>query len=221
MTRRTSVSRARVVRSMISLSSSSAGYVTRSLKRNRSSWASGSGYVPSISIGFWVARTKNGDGRGCEIPDTVAVPSCIPSSSADWVLGVARFTSSARRMWPKIGPFWNWKCLRPSGSSRMMFVPMMSAGMRSGVNWIRENESSSPAASVLTRRVLPRPGAPSSRTCPPAKSPTRTSVTTSSYPTMIFPTSPLRRPKASMNSWTRSAFAIMPPFRPDEICPCA
>ena len=24
---------------------------------NRSSWASGSGYVPSSSIGFWVAKT--------------------------------------------------------------------------------------------------------------------------------------------------------------------
>ena len=34
------------------------------LKMNRSSCASGSGYVPSISSGFWVARTKNGASSG-------------------------------------------------------------------------------------------------------------------------------------------------------------
>ena len=33
-------------------------------QRNRSSCASGSGYVPSYSIGFWVARTRNGRSRG-------------------------------------------------------------------------------------------------------------------------------------------------------------
>ena len=32
--------------------------VIESMKR--SNWASGSGYVPSCSIGFWVAMTKNG-----------------------------------------------------------------------------------------------------------------------------------------------------------------
>ena len=31
---------------------------------NRSSCASGSGNVPSYSIGFWVAMTRNGDGIG-------------------------------------------------------------------------------------------------------------------------------------------------------------
>ncbi len=67
----------------------------------------------------------------------------MPSSNADWVFGVARLTSSASRMWPKIGPRWNWKCFRPSPSSTMMLVPMMSPGIRSGVNWIRENVRSS------------------------------------------------------------------------------
>ena len=149
---------------MISVSSSSAGYRTRSLNRNRSSCASGSGYVPSISIGFWVASTKNGAGSGLPVPETVTLPSCMPSRSADCVFGVARFTSSARRMLPKIGPRWNWNCFRPDTSSTIMFVPMMSPGMRSGVNWMRENVRSSVSASVLMRSVLPRPGTPSSRT---------------------------------------------------------
>ena len=30
----------------------------------RSSWASGRAKVPSYSIGFWVAITRNGDGIG-------------------------------------------------------------------------------------------------------------------------------------------------------------
>ena len=35
-----------------------------SLKRKRSRCASGSGYTPSFSIGFWVASTRNGSGIG-------------------------------------------------------------------------------------------------------------------------------------------------------------
>ena len=31
---------------------------------NRSSWASGRANVPSYSIGFWVAMTRNGSGIG-------------------------------------------------------------------------------------------------------------------------------------------------------------
>ena len=88
----------------------------------------------------------------------------MPSSSADCVFGVARFTSSASRMWPKMGPRWNWKCFRASASSTMMLVPMMSPGIRSGVNWMREKESSRLSARVLIRSVLPSPGTPSSST---------------------------------------------------------
>jgi hypothetical protein len=47
---------------MIWISSCGVGYVTSVMNMNRSSWASGSGYVPSCSIGFWVASTKNGSG---------------------------------------------------------------------------------------------------------------------------------------------------------------
>ncbi len=42
---------------------------------------------------------------------TVTEPSLIASSSADWVLGVARLISSARTMFAKIGPRWNSKRL--------------------------------------------------------------------------------------------------------------
>jgi len=48
-------------------------------------------------------------------------------------------------------------------SSSMISVPVMSEGMRSGVNWMRENLSSSAWATVETIRVLASPGTPSSR----------------------------------------------------------
>ena len=57
----------------------------------------------------------------------------------------------------KIGPGWNWKTRWPPSSTRM-FVPVMSAGIRSGVNWIRLNEQSMTSAMVRTSIVLPRPG---------------------------------------------------------------
>ena len=47
--------------------------------------------------------------------------------------------------------------------SRIM-LPAMSAGMRSGVNWMREYLSCIVRARVRSSVVLPRPGTPSSRT---------------------------------------------------------
>ena len=65
--------------------------------------------------------------------------SCIASSSALCVFGVARLISSASTMFAKMGPLRNSKRLPPLASSSMTVVPMMSAGIRSGVNWMREN----------------------------------------------------------------------------------
>ncbi len=71
---------------------------------NRSSCASGRAKVPSYSIGFWVAMTRNGSGIAWVMPSIVAWRSSIVSSRLDWVLGVARLISSARTTWLKIGP---------------------------------------------------------------------------------------------------------------------
>ena len=46
----------------------------------------------------------------------------------------------------------------------------MSAGIRSGVNWMRLNSSDSASASVRIISVLARPGTPTSRQCPRANS---------------------------------------------------
>src|SRR5581483_10938386 len=59
----------------------------------RSSCASGSGYVPSCSIGFCVARTKNGKSSGNVLPPAVTLYSCMDCKSAAWVLGGMRLIS--------------------------------------------------------------------------------------------------------------------------------
>ena len=63
--------------------------------------------MPSSSIGFWVATTRNGRGTGCEAVSTVTWRSAITSSSADWVFGVPRLISSATTTLAKIAPGWN------------------------------------------------------------------------------------------------------------------
>ena len=70
----------------------------------RSSWLSGSGYVPSNSYGFCVAITRNGDGSGCDVRSTDTWKSFIASSSALCVRGVARLISSASSTFVNTGP---------------------------------------------------------------------------------------------------------------------
>src|SRR4051794_15823697 len=65
-----------------------------------------------------------------------------------------------------------------------MRVPTRSAGTRSGVNWRRLKEPPSTSATVLTVRVLARPGTPSSSTWPPASSATMTRSSIASCPTI-------------------------------------
>ena len=66
----------------------------------------------------------------------------------------------------------------------MIRVPMMSAGIRSGVNWMRRKSSSSTRDRALTSSVLPRPGTPSSSTLPPQKMAVSVASTTRSWPTI-------------------------------------
>ena len=93
-------------------------------------------------------------------------------------------------MLAKTGPAMNSNRRRPvSGSSWRMSVPVMSEGIRSGVNWIRRNERPRMRASVLTSSVLASPGTPTSRTWPRAKRPVRSCSTTSCWPTITLPIS--------------------------------
>ncbi len=138
----------------------------------RSSWASGSGYVPSCSIGFCVASTKNGDGSGVgPAADGDLQFSCMAWSSAACVLGGVRLISSASRMLANTGPLTKRNCRPPvERSSSMISVPVMSDGIRSGVNWMRLNSRSMAEAMVRTISVLARPGTPIIRQWPRANS---------------------------------------------------
>ena len=131
--------------------------------------------------------------------------SCIASSSADCVFGGVRLISSARTMLAKIGPGAKTIERRPvAGSSWMMSVPVMSDGIRSGVNWTRLNLRSSTRAMVWMSSVFARPGTPTMRLLPPTNSVSSTWFTTSSCPMISFFSSPMIR---SRPCFMRSASA--------------
>ncbi len=98
--------------------------------------------------------------------------------------------SSARITFAKMGPWrnLNWRsCV--TLSSEMTSVPMMSEGIRSGVNWIRLKSSDSISARLLIISVLASPGTPSSRQCPPAKMEMSNCSMTASCPTIFLASS--------------------------------
>ena len=88
--------------------------------------------MPSYSIGFWVAITRNGSGSGCDSPSTDTWRSCIASSNADWVFGGVRLISSASSTLVNTGPG-----RKPSSPPRRVIVPVRSDGSMSGVNCTR------------------------------------------------------------------------------------
>ena len=63
-------------------------------------------------------------------------------------------------------------------------MPVMSLGIRSGVNWMRLKSSESDCASECTISVLASPGTPSRMQWPRAKTAIRSCSTTSSWPTI-------------------------------------
>ena len=97
------------------------------------------------------------------MPSTETLRSAIASSSAAWVLGVARLISSARKICAKIGPGRN--------SNSVVFglkieAPVMSVGSKSGVHCTRLNDAPTLLARARASIVLATPGTSSSRMCP-------------------------------------------------------
>ena len=146
---------------------------------NRSSWASGRGYVPSCSMGFCVAMTMNGVPRWYVTVSTVTCRSSMDSRRADCVFGDALLISSARTMLAKIAPGLNSKSPR---SWLNTLTPVTSVGRRSGVNWMRRKEQSMDRARALASMVFPTPGTSSMRMCPSAIRATRASWTSRPLP---------------------------------------
>ncbi len=145
----------------------------------RSTCASGSGYVPSDSIGFCVAMTRNGSGTGMVSRPIVTWCSCITSSSADCTFAGARLISSASRKLQNTGPC---SVSNVPVSGRNTRVPTRSLGTRSGVNWIRWNVPPSTAAAVLMVSVFASPGTPSISRWPPDSRHTSTRSSIRSWP---------------------------------------
>src|SRR5262249_32665055 len=98
-------------------------------------------------------------------------------------LGGARLISSPSRNWANTGPGRKWK---PCRSGSKMLVPTMSAGIRSGVNWMRLKSQVKMRARTRTSRVLAVPGMPSMSRWPPANSVTSSDSMTSPWPTITL-----------------------------------
>src|SRR5438067_5545382 len=98
------------------------------------------------------------------------------SSSADCVFGEARLISSTSSRFAKTGP--GRKRKEPVAWSKK-FTPVTSDGRRSGVNWSRENVTSSERASAFASIVFPTPGKSSTIRCPCAIRQRTTSRSTS------------------------------------------
>src|SRR5687767_13314989 len=92
-----------------------------------------------------------------------------------------------------------------------MRVPTRSEGTRSGVNWMRRKLPPSTFASVLTVSVLARPGTPSSSTCPPVRTATRTRSSMASCPTITRFISYSAPPRAwrGPTSWLAVSGSVM------------
>src|SRR6478735_9117017 len=137
-------------------------------------------------MGFWVAATMNGSGSGRGRPSTLTCRSSIASSSAAWVFGGVRLISSASSRLVNTGPSRNANsALRASYTSE----PVMSPGIRSGVNCTRFVSICSAFAKLRTSSVLAVPGTPSSSTCPRQSRAITKDVTAVSWPTTAFATS--------------------------------
>ena len=123
--------------------------------------------------------------------------SSIASSREDWVFGGVRLISSASRRLVKTGPSRKGKSLvRASKTSE----PVMSPGMRSGVNCTRLVSIDRAAARVRTSRVLATPGTPSSRMWPRASRAMSRPATAASWPTTALATSARTASRASRAS---------------------
>ncbi len=85
----------------------------------------------------------------------------------------------------------------------------MSAGIRSGVNWMRFQSSPKTTPKASTSRVLARPGTPISKPCPPESSVMSDWSITSRCPKIVRPMPSRTRAKVAA---ARSAWATAGPF---------
>src|SRR5271156_1617054 len=146
-------------------------------------------------MGFCVAHTTKGSGNGSVLPSIVTCRSSIASSSADCVLGGVRLISSARRSVVKIGPL---RKVNSSVCGLNTVVPTTSAGIRSGVNWMRANGTPRSVANIRTKRVFAVPGTPSTSTWPLPSSASKNAYEVRSLPTMTRSTPSCKRRASSV-----------------------
>lgn len=169
--------------------------------------------VPAMSRGFCVATNMNGSGRGWVTPSTETCASSVSSSSADWVRGVVRLSSSNTTRLAKTGPGRKTsEVMAPSAFIEPGTMdPVTSPGSRSDVPWIRRNEPPTDLAITCASKVLPTPGMSSMRRWPLASNVATATSTTAALPAMTELIVAVRRRATSA---AVSAFITIPPGPP-------
>ena len=147
-----------VVRLTISSSSSSSGIIDEGVEHEAVQLRLRQRVGAFLLDGVLRGQHEKGSVSRCRLPPTVTWCSCIASSRAACVLGGVRLISSARITLAKIGPRRNCNSRRPGSlSSWMTSVPVMSEGIRSGVNWMRLNSSDSAVGQRADHQRLGQP----------------------------------------------------------------
>ncbi len=132
----------------------------------------------------------------------------MASSSADWVLGVARLISSDRRTLVKIGPGRNSNV--PCFWSRID-DPVMSPGSMSGVHWTRFEVALMDWAMARASIDLPVPGTSSNRMWPSQRMATMARRTTSVLPLITVSMLSTMASKAVEKAMASMSMASDPP----------
>ena len=149
-------------------------------------------------MGFWVPITRCGRGSGHDSPSTDTCCSSMASSSADWVRGGVRLSSSRRTTWANTGPGRN-SHVPVSGENTV--TPVMSEGSRSGWPCTRDSWTPSAVASARASTVLPTPGTSSMSRWLPDRAATTARVTARGVPSRTSDSATCRfRPVATASS---------------------
>ena len=184
-----------VVRFTISNSSSSLRIIDEDVEHEAVQLGLGQRIGALVLDGVLRGQHEERLGQPMPLPPAVIWCSCIASSRAACVFGGVRLISSARITLAKIGPLRNLNSRAPvSLSSWITSVPVMSEGIRSGVNWMRLNCNDKASARVRIISVLASPGTPTSRQCPRANMAISSSSMTCCWPTITRPNCSVMRP---------------------------
>ncbi len=168
--------------------------------------------MPSYSIGFCVAMTRNGSGSGRGSPSTDTCPSCIASSSAAWVFGGVRLISSASSTFVNTGPGAERELLRTADRTAQRHRAREVGGQHVGRELHAAEHDAERAGGRVGEQRLGDAGNAFEQHVSATASAARSRSTTSPWPTTTLLTSAETRSRRSFT------FSFLPHWRARARC---